>query len=258
MIPEGFAGVEQQLLALSIAMLRPGAALAAAPIFSTPAVPVIVRLLMALALGLAGAGQIYGPAPATIYSLDGLMLIAGEVLVSATLGFILHIGFASAVLAGEAIGNTMGFGLAVMNDPLSGASNPVLGQLLMLLASLLFLACNGHLLFFSAIVASYDAMPLGGASFDGPRFYALALLGGSIFASGVVIAAPVCSAILLLQLLGAMLSRSAPQLNLFSIGFTAAALSGTLALGAALPVMASIMIAAQQDAIDAMPSAVGS
>ncbi len=252
MIPEGFAGVESQLLAWTIAMLRPGAALAAAPIFSTPAVPVIVRLVMALALGMAGAGQVSAPTPEAIYS----MLIAGEILTGATLGFILHIGFAAAVLAGEAIGNTMGFGLAVMNDPLSGASNPVLGQLLMLLASLLFLACNGHLLFFSAIVASYEAMPLGGASFDGPRLYSLTLLGGSIFASGVVIAAPVCSAILLLHLLGAMLSRSAPQLNLFSIGFTAAALAGTLALGAALPVMASTMIAAQQNMLDVMPSAV--
>lgn len=257
MIPPAFAEVESFLLGSMLAALRPGVALAAAPLFSTPAVPVVVRLILAMAIGMSGAGQVVAPPPATLVSLGGLLLIGGEIVLGATLGFILNIGFASAVLAGEAIGNTMGFGLAVMNDPLSGASNPVLGQMLMLLASLLFLASNSHLLFFSAIAVSYKAMPLGLVSVDATSFQSLALLGGSIFASGVVIAAPVCTAVLLLQLLGAMLSRSAPQLNLFSIGLTAAALAGIWALAAAMPVMASAMIDAQQHALDSMALAVG-
>ena len=194
MTPPVFAELESFLVGAMLAALRPGAALVAAPLFSTPAVPVLVRLLLAVAIGMGGAGQFAVPAPSTLVSLGGLLMICGELLLGAALGFILHIGFASAVLAGEAIGNSMGFGLAVMNDPLSGAPNPVLGQMLMLLASLLFLACDGHLLFFSAIAVSYQAMPLGLASINGDSVHSLALLGGSIFASGVVIAAPVCTA----------------------------------------------------------------
>lgn len=243
MIPAGFAGVEAQLWLWMVAMIRPGAAFLAAPVFGASFVPVQLRLIIALAIGIPALSATNFVLPAAgLASIEGFMMVAGEVMAGLAIGFAVQIGFSAAFLAGEAIGNAMGLGFASMIDPASGQQNPMLGQFLTILATFLFLAIGGHLALAATIVESYRALPPGEAWMSAESIRGLVLFGGVLFAAGLSIALPVGFAILLVQIVMGMLARSAPQLNLFSVGMPAALLAGIVLLAIAAPVIGEAIV----------------
>lgn len=249
-MPPGFVGLEQQLLILMLAMLRPAAAFFAAPITGAPQVPVQLRLVISLAIGIPAA-QLSGldvPA-AGIISIQGLLLAVGEIVIGLGLGFAVQAGFAAALTAGEIISNAMGIGFASMVDPASGQSSTAIGQLLTMLATFLFLASDGHLLFARIVVESYIAFPPGAPVPIG-LLAGLAKLGSLIFAAGLTIALPVAAALILIQLILGVLSRSAPSLNLFSVGMPAAMVTGMILLAMTAPLMADGILAATRHGLD--------
>ena len=141
MIPAGFAGVEEQLWLWLFAMIRPGAAFIVAPIFSATFVPVQLRLILALAIGIPSLGIADVTLPdGGLATIDGFMLIAGETMAGIAIGFAVQIGFSAALVAGELIGNAMGLGFAAMVDPTTGQQNPALAQFLSILGTFLFLS----------------------------------------------------------------------------------------------------------------------
>lgn len=247
MIPSGFAGVEAQLWLWLVAMIRPGAAFIAAPVFGANFVPVQLRLIIALALGIPALAAAPFTLPADgLASMAGFTLVASEVMAGLALGFAVQIGFSSALVAGEVIGNAMGLGFAASIDPANGQSNPVLGQFLSILATFLFLSMGGHLALAATIVESYRALPPGAAWIAADSLNGLVLFGGVLFSAGLSIALPVAFAIVLIQIVMAMLARSAPQLNLFAVGFPAALMAGIILLAIAAPVIGEGIIAAIQ------------
>ena len=210
MFPQGFEHIEDQLWLWLVAMLRPGAAFLAAPIFGMAAVPMQVRLVVSLAVGMAGLAAVpFQLPPDGVTSIAGVALVTGEVLAGLALGFAVQIGFSAALLAGETIGNTMGLGFAQMMNPLSGSSSPALGQFLSIIATFLFLAIGGHLTLATIIVDSYRALPVGAAMPAAASMRGLVMFGGDLFAAGLAIALPVGFALILVQ-----------------IGFSAALLAG--------------------------------
>lgn len=238
MMPTAFAAVEAQLWLWMVAMLRPGAAMLAAPVFGARAVPVQLRLIVALALGIPALGATQFVLPADgLASFEGALLIAGEIMAGLAIGFAVQIGFSAAVIAGEVIGNAMGLGFAAMMDPSSGQQNPVLGQFLSIVATLLFLAIGGHLALAVTVVESYRALPPGDAWMSQESIRGLVFFGSVLFSAGLSIALPVAFAIVLVQIMMGMLARSAPQLNLFAVGFPAALLAGVVLLAIASPVL---------------------
>ena len=251
MIAPAFAGAEDQLWQWAMAMIRPGAALIAAPIFGAQQVPLQLRIILALMIGIAATGPSGAVMPTeTLASFAGFLFIAGEVVVGVAIGFALQIGFSAAFVAGETLSNAMGLGFASMNDPQSGASTPVVGQFLSILATLLLLAMDGHLMLISIIVDSYRTLPPGDAF---PGFAAidnLVRFGGSLFSLGLLIAMPVGASLILIQIVMAMLARSAPALNLFAVGLPVALLSGLVLLAIAAPVMADGVMNAMSDGLD--------
>ena len=250
MIPAGFAGVEAQLWLWMVAMIRPGAAFLAAPVFGASFVPVQLRLIIALAIGIPALSATNFVLPAEgIASIEGVLMVAGEVMAGLAIGFAVQIGFSAAVLAGETIGNAMGLGFASMMDPASGQQNPMLGQFLTILATFLFLAIGGHLALAATIVESYRALPPGEAWLTAESIRGLVLFGGVLFAAGLSIALPVGFAILLVQIVMGMLARSAPQLNLFSVGMPAALLAGIVLLAIAAPVIGEAIIGVLQQGL---------
>jgi len=238
-IPQGFAGIEAQLWLLLVAAIRPGAAFVAAPVFGAPQVPVQLRLVVALAVGIPAMSSVPFAMPLDgLASISGFMLVAGEVLAGLALGFAVQIGFSSALVAGETIGNAMGLGFAGMIDPSTGAQSPALGQMLSTLGTFLFLALGGHLMLASIIFDSYRSLPPGEAWMRADAIGGLVTFGGDLFAMGLAIALPVGFAIVLVQLVMGMLARSAPALNLFSVGLPAALLAGIVLLAIATPQIA--------------------
>lgn len=250
MIAPGLAGVEDQLWLWLVAMIRPGAAFLAAPVFGTRAVPVQLRLILSLALGMAALNSIAIDMPeGGIGTFAGIVLVAGEVMAGLAIGFALQIGYSAAFVAGEVISNAMGLGFSSMMDPASGQSTPVVGTFLSVLATFLLLAMDGHLMLIGFIVKSYEAIPPG-VMMSNNAIYSLVLFGGTLFGAGLTIALPVGFALILIQIVMAMLARSAPSLNLFSVGLPAALICGLILLAMAAPVMSDAIMDALRLGLD--------
>jgi flagellar biosynthesis protein FliR len=250
-MPPSFAALEPQLLLWMVAMIRPGAAFLAAPFFNAPQVPIQLRVILALAVGVPAAASASIKLPdAGIISFAGALFIAFEILVGIAIGFAVQLGYAAALLGGEAISNAMGLGFAAMANPLGGPPSPAISQFLSMLAIALFLGFDGHLLLIAAIVESYHALPPGQGWFAGTLIEGLLHFGGVVFSAGLAIALPVGSAMVVMQIVMAMIARSTPSLNLFSVGIPATLLVGLILLAMAVPVMADLITEALQSGLD--------
>ena len=251
MIAPGFAGVEAQLWLWLIAMIRPGAALVAAPIFGAAAVPLQVRLILSLAIGMCALHAVpFTLPPEGLASVPGVALIAGEVLAGVALGFAVQLGYSAAYVAGEAISGAMGLSMATMMDPVSGSATPVIGQFISILGTFMFLSMDGHLLLIQYVIASYQALPPGGGLMPASAFQAIFMFGSTMIAAGVTIALPVAFTLILVQIIMGMLARTAPSLNLFAVGLPATVLAGLVLLAIGAPVMAEGMIDALSLGLD--------
>jgi flagellar biosynthesis protein FliR len=246
-----FQNVDMALQTAMLAMVRPSAALIAAPVFGAVSVPISLRLIIALALGMPAlsASQITLPEPGLI-SVAGVLLISGEVLAGLMIGFVLQMAVAATLIAGETISNAMGFGFAMMVDPTSGTMNTTIGQFLALLSTALFLAADGHLVFARAVADSYMALPVGGAWPSGDAVGALIGFGGAMFRAAASIAMPVTAALVLIQLVVGVIGRSAPSFNLMSVGLPATLLFGLILLALALPAMSDAVAHVMGEALE--------
>ncbi|WP_422343572.1 flagellar biosynthetic protein FliR [Parasphingorhabdus sp.] len=238
MIAPGFAGLEDQLWLWLFAMIRPGAAFFAAPVTGARVVPIQLRLVVSLAVGIAALGGSGLTLPEDgLISISGFVLIAGEVIIGLAIGFAIQIGYGAAFVAGETISNAMGLGFASMSDPQTGQSTPVIGQFFSIMATLIFLAMDGHLILAATIVSSYEYLPPGSGLLSADATLKLVYFGGTLFVAGLAIAFPVGSALLLMQIILGLLARSAPSMNLFAVGLPATLTLGLVMLAMAAPLM---------------------
>jgi flagellar biosynthetic protein FliR len=233
--------IEPQLWALLFVMIRVGAAFVAAPVFGNVSVPLPVRITLSGAVGVLVLGTTTINAPPTIFAVATFVAVAAEALVGLAMGFIVQIAFAAPLVAGEIIGGSMGIGFANMIDPNSGRSSPAIGQFLSILLTLLFLSLDGHLVLVDMVVKSYAALPPGAAWLATAQLRDIALFGGYAFMAGLLLSLPVGFLLLCLNLVMGMVSRSAPSLNLFSIGLPASLAAGVVSLAIALPAMGDYM-----------------
>jgi flagellar biosynthetic protein FliR len=233
----GFPALEAQLWQLLFVMTRVGAALLAAPFFGAAAVPAQVRVAVSAALAVLICVWVPVQTPPALFSLAGLLAVAGEVLIGLALGFVLQLSFAAPVIAAEQIGGAMGMSIAASADPMSGAHAPIIGQYFSVLLAVVFLGLGAHLSWFALVVESYSALPPG-TWLGAERLATIAGFAAEMFGTAVAIALPVTLVLLLVQVLTGVLSRSAPALNLFALGLPAGVLAGLAALIAAAPVVA--------------------
>lgn len=251
MVPAEIPNVEAMLQLWMLGMIRPGAAFLAAPVFGAASVPIQLRLVIALAVGVPAVASSGMTMPVDgIVSFPGFLFIAGEVLIGLGIGFVLQMGLAAALLAGETISNAMGLGFATMVDPLSGQASSAVGQFLSMLATALFLAADGHLLLIGIIVDSYSALPPGGGFLSLGAIEGILRFASLMFVAGLSIALPVGFVLILVQIIMGVIGRSAPALNLFAVGIPATLLAGVVLLGIATPVMAEAIARILSDAVD--------
>jgi flagellar biosynthetic protein FliR len=232
---------ERFVLELLFASLRTGAALALLPALGGQLLPVRVRIGLAGATGFLALGTTAPPrVPADLLGAPGLAAIAGELLIGLVVALAIHSAFAAAVVAGDWLAQAMGLGFATTVDP-SMPQAPVLSALLALLAWVLFLTSGGHLLLIDILVRSYAAMPSAGALFEPDRLQAIVAWGGYAIATGMLAALPLGAGLLLANLAIGVTARSAPQLNLFSVGFPLLLLMGLIGLPLGLPALADTL-----------------
>ncbi len=234
---------ERFILELLYASLRTGSALALLPALGGQLIPARVRIGLSGTIGFLVMGSPWAPTPpADLLSLPGLAAIAGELLIGAVAALSLHAAFAVAMIAGDWLAQSMGLGFATLVNP-GAPPAPVLSGIFALLMWAIFLTSGGHLVLLELIVQSYRAMPSAGALFQPERLAAIAGWGGYAMASALIVALPLGAALLLVNLAIAVAARSAPQLNLFSIGFPLMVLVGLAGLPLALPGLAQSLAA---------------
>ncbi len=199
---------------------------ATAPFLSSAGIPRRVRLVFGIALTVAII-PILPPMPAVPPASGvGLWILAQQILIGVGMGLSMRIIFTAIDMASAIIAFQMGLGFATFYDPLSTAQTSVVSNFLTLLATVLFLSLNGHLIYISVLAQSFTAIPVSSTSLHPSSWHFLAALGGKIFSAGLLLALPVIVMLMITNLALGILNRAAPQLNLFAIGFPI-----TLALG---------------------------
>lgn len=224
------------VITLMLPLTRILGVIATAPIFSHRAHPTRVKLGMGLLLTLAVMPTLPPIPTVDIFSVQGILLLSEQLIIGASIGFTLRLFFAAIDLAGQLIGSTMGFGFATFFDPNSQGQTTVINQFIMMLAMLIFLSLDGHLLIVSVISQSFTSMPIALNS-SGVNSIKIAKLGGEMFSIGLLLALPCVATLLIINMALGILTRTAPQLNLFGIGFPVTLSMGFLILALALPGM---------------------
>ncbi|MCS6987001.1 MAG: flagellar biosynthetic protein FliR [Sphingomonadaceae bacterium] len=240
-IPAVLLAPERFLLELLWCSLRTGTALTLLPAVGGQVIPLQARIGVAFAVGaLVRVSPAAPEPPADPLGPAGLAALAGELLVGLVLALALHAAFAAAVIAGEWAGQMMGLGYATLVSPGAGPT-PVLAVVFSLVMWGVFLGSGGHLLLLGAILQSYRTLPDPALLLEGRGLDRILAWGGFAMASGVMAALPLTATLLLLNLLLAIAARSAPQLNLFAVGFPLMLATGLVALPLALPGLADTL-----------------
>jgi flagellar biosynthesis protein FliR len=222
-------------------MLRVGGFVLAAPLASETVIPGRIKIVMSLSLAFLMAPLVQIPAALSIVSGAGVLAAVQELLIGVAIGMVVQLTFEALTFAGQTISMTMGLGFATLVDPQRGANTTVLGQMFMILGMLTYLAINGHLVLLGALAESFQTLPVGVAHVDKNFLLSLVSWGARVFESGMLIALPAVIALVIVNLALGVVTRAAPQLNLFGIGFTITLLCGFFVLIAGLDgVMAGI------------------
>ena len=161
---------------------------------------------------------------------QGLLILAQQMLIGLAMGFSLRLVFSAIDMAGNMIGTQMGLGFATAYDPQSASQTAVISEVLGMLALLVFLAINGHLMVITTLVESFSSLPIGVGILQPGSWLNIANAGGIIFSSGVLLSLPIVVALLITNIALGVLGRVAPQLNLMAIGFPVTIILGFVAL----------------------------
>jgi flagellar biosynthetic protein FliR len=228
------------LVIFMLVSVRISAMLISAPMFSTSSVSVPVRVVVAFSISALLLGAIKSP-NLDMLSPQGTLAIASEALIGSAIGFMFQMAFSAVAMAGEHISSSMGLGFAAMMDPQTGTQSPVITQFMSVMMLLIFMTVEGPHILLQQLAASFQAMPIGDALLRPDAVLNLIKAGGLVFSAALLVSLPIILALFLVTLLIGMLTRVAPQLNLFSVGFPISIIAGLLLIMIAIPDLSNSM-----------------
>ncbi len=217
-----------------------------APVLGGRLVPIRMRVLLAAVLTLIVVPLSDQPAPEVI-GLGAVLIAAREMAIGVAMGFTVQMIFDAMVIGGQSISMSMGLGFATMVDPQRG-SVPVLSQFYVVISTLLFLAVNAHLALIGILVQSFALMPPGTSALGATDAWALVGFGSRMFAAAMQMALPALASLLMVNLAFGVMSRAAPNLNLFAVGFPVTMILGFVILAAGVGNVAPALQAVMEDA----------
>ncbi|WP_238653779.1 flagellar biosynthetic protein FliR [Paenibacillus piscarius] len=213
------------------------------PVFSSQSVPTTFKIGLSFFVSMVifSSGSMNVTVP---QDLGYVLLVMREVLIGLLLGFVAYLMFMTIQTAGSFIDIQIGFGIANVIDPMTGASAPIIGNFKYMIALLLFLSMNGHHYLLDAIVYSYKWVPLDNNLFlkmiDGSLSEFLVRTFAQSFMLAFQMSAPLVAALFLTDVGLAFLARTAPQYNVFVIGVPLKIIIGLALLLILMPGMAAL------------------
>lgn len=192
------------------------------------------RLILSLGVAVGIAPALPAMPAISPTSMIGLWILAQQILIGIGMGFSMRIVYTAIDQAGQFIGFQMGLGFATFFDKMSSAQTAVIAEFIGLLALLAFLSINGHLMYVATLTQSFVAIPVTATPLGSASWLNIAELGRHIFSGGLLLALPVIAALLITNIALGVLTRAAPQLNLFAVGFPITLMGGFVGLGLTL------------------------
>jgi flagellar biosynthesis protein FliR len=215
------------------------ALIATAPVLSHMGIPVRIKVALAAFITLIVAPTLPAMPQATVFSATGVWIIVNQFLIGAAIGMTMQIAFAAVDAAGEFIGQQMGLGFAMLYDPRAGGNAVVVSSYLNALATLAFLVLDGHLQLISALITTFQSVPIAtnvvAAASHAQGWKTLVGYGASVFSTGLLLSLPIVAALLITNIALGILNRAAPQIGIFQIGFPVTMLVGMLLLQLMIP-----------------------
>ncbi len=233
--------LEAWLAAFMFPLARILALVASAPVIGSKQVPIRVKVGFAMLMTFVIAPTLDIPANIEISSGTGLFILMQQILVGLAMGFCMRLVFTAIEMAGDIMGMQMGLGFATVYDPINSANSQVIAQFLGIVAALAYLSMNGHLYMLSTLAESFQVFPISTNIPSASAMHTLTLWGGSIFSQALRLSLPLIGALLITNLALGILTRSAPQLNIFAIGFPITLVVGFVTLMLTLPYLSPLL-----------------
>lgn len=208
--------------------MRLGGLMVSAPFFSHRLIPIRIKIVLTMALTVMMAPMVTSVPAVDPISLPGLVISVNQVLIGIAMGFLVTLAFSVIIMAGENVSFKMGLGFATMADPQNGQSVPILSQFLLIVCTLLFLAIGGHLILLELLSLSFKSMPIGVVGISRDGIWQLVSWGSQMFAGAIILSLPVIVILTLINLALGVMTRAAPTLNIFSVGFPISLLLGLI------------------------------
>lgn len=232
------------------------ALVASAPILGNRQIPARVKIGLSLLLTFIIAPTLPAQPGIEPASAMGLFVLLQQLLAGLAMGFTMRLIFTAVEMSGDIAGMQMGLGFASFYDPQHATYTPVIAQFLGIIAALAFLSLNGHLTMLAALSESFHAFPISTAAPPATALHTLAAWGGSIFVYALQLSMPLIGALLITNMALGILARSAPQLNVFAVGFPVTLAIGFAALALSLtyllPLLDSITHSSLETAMSIM------
>lgn len=234
------AQLEAWVIAFMLPLARILALVSSAPFLNNPGISRRIRFAAGLAIGIAVLPALPNIRPFPADSWFALGALAQEILIGLAIGFSMRVFFAAVDLAGEMVGLQMGLSFAVFFNPQTGGQSSAIASFLTLMTTLIFIVLNGHLLLIQTVVYSFQWLPVAHAT--NPDGFALITRSAvSVFALGVLMTLPMIITLLVTNIALGVLTRAAPQLNIFAVGFPVTLTIGYVVLGYGLQFFAPVL-----------------
>lgn len=217
-----------------------------APVFSQRVIPMRLKVGLALLVAVCAQPVLGDQAVVGINSPQALGTLVQQVVVGISVGFAARLVLAAMEVAGEVIGLQMGLNFASFFDPVSNAQLSAVARFMVQIATLLFIVINGHLLVLMAVLKSFQAFPVGGNFLQAVAQMRLYEMGSAVFASAFWIALPMIAMLLFVNLVLGIISRVAPQMNIYAVGFPVTLTTGLIGMVATLPLLEQPLLALLQ------------
>ena len=230
--------------------LRVLAMFSVAPVFSLKSIPQRAKVALAFLVALAAQASLVGQPLISLNSSLALGAVVQQVGVGLAIGFAVRLVYASVELAGELVGLQMGLNFASFFDPASNAQVSAVSRFLGHMSVLLFVVMNGHLMVLMAVIKSFDSFPVDGNFLETLQHIKMYNLGADLFASALWMALPMVGMLLFVNLTMGVISRVAPQMNIYAIGFPVTLTMGLIGVTVTLPMLDQPIMALMERAID--------
>jgi len=216
-------------------LVRVGAMLMVAPIFGSQALPMRIRLLIAVVVTLILTPMVPEIPAVDPLSIAGLAMIVQQLLIGVAMGFILTLVLSAFIIAGESIAMSMGLGFAQTVDPQNGVSVPLVSQFLTIVVTLLMVTMNVPGMIVKMLADSFSILPISPIGLTPEDFRAIVWFGQRMYINAVLVALPIVATLMMVNLAMGVITRAAPQMNIFSVGFPATLMIGFFLMFLAAP-----------------------